>query len=464
MRVAGASAAATRSEEPQGVENIVGKPSAGFLGRRLAGVAALVAVVGLLGSACSAGTEVVTVTVTSGQAAPPAVVAPELSSSAAAGSGSQAATTTLPGSSVRITANPAFGSKNVAPNNPVVIVVFAAKLTAATLKGNDGRLIAGAISADKGTWTSTQRMNYDTAYTFDGTATAADGKATQITGRITTVKPAATLRAAIQIPNGDTVGVGASIVVTFSGVVTNRAAAEKALKVTTSGGAALQGNWGWLQDEQIQAGGPVQSQVHWRPTASPVTGSTPYWPAQTKVHLEADLKGVDYGGGQWGREDFTSDFTVGRSQIVIADAQTFRLIVTVDNKVVKNYAVSYGKESVPGRATVNGIHIVTEKHPTFAMCNPAFDYCNVLEKWAVRINNNGEFIHENLKAQAAFGIANVSHGCINMGEPDAKNYYDSALYGDPVVVTNTGGPALSEKDSIYDWIFTPAEWKALSAL
>ena len=119
---------------------------------------------------------------------------------------------------------------------------------------------------------------------------------------------------------------------------------------------------------------------------------------------------------------------------------------------------------MPGRATVTGIHIVTEKYPTFHMCNPEFDYCNVLEKWAVRINNNGEFIHENLKAAAAFGIANVSHGCINMGEPAAQDYYNSAIYGDPVNVTNTGGPPMSEKDSIYDWIYSPDEWKALSAL
>jgi lipoprotein-anchoring transpeptidase ErfK/SrfK len=452
------------------VENKVGKRSVQLLGRRLAGIAALVAIVGLVGSACSAGTEVVTVTVTSDQPgeSSAAVVAPVLSPSVAASSkaptSSVPSTPTLPGSNIRITADPAFGSKNVAPNNPLVIVVFAAKITAATLRGNDGRTIAGSVSSDKATWTSTARMNYDTVYSFDGTATGNDGKVTTITGKIATVKPAATLRASVQIPNGDTVGVGASVIVTFSGVVTNRAAAEKALKLTSSAGSKVQGNWGWLQDEQIQKGGPMQSQVHWRPTASSVSGTTPYWPANTKVHLEADLHGVDYGGGKWGREDFTSDFTIGRSQIVIADANTHRLIITVDDNVVKNYAVSYGKDSVPGRATLNGIHVVTEKFPTFSMCNPQFDYCNVLEKWAVRVNNNGEFIHENLKAKASFGIANVSHGCVNMGEPDAKDFYDSSLYGDPVVFSNTGGPQMSEKDSIYDWIYSPTEWKALSAL
>ena len=412
----------------------------------------------------------VTVTSSQADALSSLVEAPQLStaasSSAAVASVAPTSTSvsTVAGSNVRITAKPAFGAKNVPPNDPVTVTVFAAKLTDMTMTADDGTQITGAIAADKGSWVSKERLDYATAYTVAGIAQAADGKQTRITGKINTVKPTATERAAIQIPQGGLVGVGAPIILTFSGVVKNRAAVEKALKVTTSAGAALQGNWGWLQDEDILGKGTVQSQVHWRPTASPVDGATPYWPANTKVHVQADLKGVDYGGGSWGREDFASDFTVGRSQIVIADASTFHLIVTVDDKITKNYAVSYGKESVPGRGTLTGIHIVTEKHPTFAMCNPQFDYCNTLEKWAVRINNNGEFIHENLKAAAAFGIANVSHGCVNMGSADAKSYYDSAIYGDPVVVTNTGGPPMSEKDALYDWIYTPDEWKALSAL
>ena len=445
----------------------MGKRSAALFGRRTAGLVAVMAAVALVGSAWSSGSvETVTVTVPSSGAAVAAstVDAPDLTTSGSPDTTAESsATTTVPGSNVRITAKPAFGSKNVPPNDPVTVSVFAASLTTVTLTGNDGRTITGKIASDKGSWTSTQRLAYNTTYTFTGSATGSDGKATKITGKISTVNPKATERASIQIPDGDTVGVGAPIIITFSGKVTNRAAAEKALTVTTSQGAALQGNWGWLQDEQIQAGGPVQSQVHWRPTKSPVSGSTPYWPKDTKVTVTANLRGVDLGGGEWGREDFTSKFTVGRSQIVIADASSFRLIVTVDGLVTKNYPVSYGKESVPGRATVTGIHIVTEKYPEFKMCNPAFDYCNVEEEWAVRINNNGEFIHENALTTPYLGKENVSHGCVNMGVGDAEDYYNSALYGDPVIVTNTGAP-MTEKDALYDWIYTYPDWQALSAL
>ena len=93
------------------------------------------------------------------------------------------------------------------------------------------------------------------------------------------------------------------------------------------------------------------------------------------------------------------------------------MIVIRDGSVVENYPVSYGKEAEPGRNTVSGIHVVTEKYPEFKMCNPQFGYCNVPEKWAVRINNNGEFIHNNtfVEKQGLLGVENVSHGCINMG-------------------------------------------------
>jgi len=431
--------------------------------RHLIGLFTAAVTVGLLASACTSGAEVVTVTVTSGQVAVSSAV---LSQAPAAQSGATVAgnATVAPAGNVLISAKPAFGSKDVAPDNPVSVTVFAAKISTLALTSDGGRTITGSISADKGSWISTERLDFNTTYTFAGSALSTAGKNTPIAGKITTVKPANTQTATLQIPDGDTVGVGAPIIVTFAGVVSNRALAERALKVTTSAGAAVQGNWGWLQDGDILGHGVIQSQVHWRPTASPANATTPYWPANTKVHVEADLKGIDYGNGQWGRADFSSDFTIGRSQMVVADVPSHFMVVTVDGAVTKKYAVSYGADSVPGKATLNGIHIVMDKEPSVRMCNPKFDYCNALEKWAVRINDNGEFIHQNLLAQAAFGVANVSAGCVNMGLPDAENYYNSALYGDPVIVSGSAGPQMSAQDSVYDWIYSPAQWQALSAL
>ena len=138
------------------------------------------------------------------------------------------------------------------------------------------------------------------------------------------------------------------------------------------------------------------------------------------------------------------------------------VVVLIDDKIVRNYAVSYGKESVPGRATVSGIHVVTEKFPEFTMCNPQFDYCNLVEKWAVRINNNGEFIHANPASSGAQGNANVTHGCVNLSLSDAHDYFNSAIWGDPVEVTGTSINLGPDDGDLYDWAMTWDQWRAIS--
>ena len=50
-----------------------------------------------------------------------------------------------------------------------------------------------------------------------------------------------------------------------------------------------------------------------------------------------------------------------------------------------------------------------------------------------------------------------------MGEVAAKEYYEAAMYGDPVEVTGSSQD-MSEKDALYDWKYTPDEWQALSRL
>ncbi len=58
--------------------------------------------------------------------------------------------------------------------------------------------------------------------------------------------------------------------------------------------------------------------------------------------------------------------------------------------------------------------MVTEKYEDFYMTNPAAGYANVRERFAVRISNNGEFIHANPASSGAQGNTNVTNGCINL--------------------------------------------------
>lgn len=428
-------------------------------------VAALV----LTGCASSNGDNqaVVTMTVNPGEPAPGASVqVPGLNVTTPAAPTSGVAPT-ADVNQVRATYKPRADAVDIPPNDPVSVTVFAAELSDdVRLVAADGSVVPGEINPERSAWTATTRLDYGTTYNFEGTAVGKQsGETLPLASTFTTVTPANTMGVQVNIPNGATVGIAAPVIVTFSTPVANKSAVEKAMTVTSSQGEALEGSWGWVQDEDFQGMG-VQSQVHWRPTKSPFPGETPYWPAGTTVSVDMKLKGVDFGNGYWGKSDLTSGFTIRpQAQIVKADVSSFHMVVTVDGQVTKNYPVSYGAESKPGRATTNGIHVVTNKYPEYSMCNEAFGYCNSLQKWAVRINNNGEFIHQNLDSKASHGKANVSHGCVNMGEPDAEDYYNSAMYGDPVEIVNAaGGQQMTEKDALYDWIYSPEEWKNLSAL
>ncbi len=146
-----------------------------------------------------------------------------------------------------------------------------------------------------------------------------------------------------------------------------------------------------------------------------------------------------------------------------ADAASYRVLVIRDGQQVANYPASYGLDSDPERNTRSGVHVVTEKFTDKRMVSEKYGY-DLIEKWAVRISNNGEFLHANPASAAAQGSANVSHGCINLSVGDAKAYYDTAMYGDPVEVTGTGVQLGPKDGDIADWTYAWDQWKGLSAL
>ena len=113
-------------------------------------------------------------------------------------------------------------------------------------------------------------------------------------------------------------------------------------------------------------------------------------------------------------------------------------------------------------ALTRGIHIVMGREENTLMSNPAYGYSNVPEKWAVRISDNGEFIHQNQYTVADQGVVNVSHGCINLSAESAQAYFESAIYGDPVQVTGTSVPLSAADGDIYDWALSWEEWKAIA--
>jgi lipoprotein-anchoring transpeptidase ErfK/SrfK len=343
----------------------------------------------------------------------------------------------------RITIAPGPGAADVSPADPITVTVADGTIDTVTLTNPDGKQVAGQLSADKTSWVTAEALGYGKTYTWAGSAVGLDGKPATISGQFTTVKPKRTVRATVNTGDGGTFGIAMPIAITFDAAVTDKASAQKALKVETS--VPTEGAWAWLDDRT----------VHYRPKT--------YWQPGTQVNVTAKLYGVRYGNGSFGKEDLTAHFTIGRSQVVQANAQTHRWVIYRDGKLVADYPASYGLDSDPGRVTKSGTHVVMGKAATYFMNNPAYDYENVEVKWAVRISNNGEFAHAAPWSVGQQGKRNVSHGCANLAPANAKAYYDSVLPGDPVEVTGTTQQLSARDGDYYDWAISWDKWLAKSA-
>jgi len=349
--------------------------------------------------------------------------------------------------SASLSYRPGDGAADVAVSDPVSVSVADGRFEKVELVAADGSTAHGDYSAERTVWTSNEPLDYATTYTWRGTARGADDSTTALGGSFRTMTPTREVGARINIGDDEIVGVAAPIMVQFDGPVADEASVERALTVTTS--VPVEGSWAWLPDE------PEGARVHWRPRE--------YWPAGTKVRLDAKFFGVSFGGGAWGRENLSSEFTIGPAQVVKADVKSFRMKVFRDGGQIADYPASFGVDADPERSTRSGIHVVTEKFENRRMVSQRFDY-DVVMQWAVRISNNGEFIHANPATTNAQGARNVSHGCINLSTENAKAYWDLVQYGDPVEVTGSGVQLSARDGDVWDWTLSWEQWRRLSAL
>ncbi|RAV17975.1 L,D-transpeptidase [Mycolicibacterium sp. GF69] len=344
---------------------------------------------------------------------------------------------------------PANDATDVTPTEPVGVEVTDGWFQRVTLTNPDGKVVAGALNRDRTEFTITEPLGYGVEYTWKGSVVGRDGKAAPVEGSFSTLDPSAQVSGRFQLADGQVVGVAAPIIIQFDASIADKASVEKALKVTTD--PQVEGSWAWLPDE---VGG---SRVHWR--------TREYYPAGTKVHVDAKLYGVPFGEDAYGAQDATLTFEIGRRQLVKAEASSHRIQVLDGNgAVVMDFPCSYGEGDLDRNVTRSGIHVVTEKYEDFYMTNPAAGYANIRERFAVRISNNGEFIHANPASLGSQGNSNVTNGCINLSESDAQQYFNSAIYGDPVEVTGTRIQLSYADGDIWDWAVPWDEWKAMSAL
>lgn len=349
-----------------------------------------------------------------------------------------------------INATPALNSGDLAPAEPITIGVAQGTIDALTMTNPDGNPVSGTLSADRTSWTLGEPLAFGATYTVAGTATGTDGKQVPIAGTYATVSPDVQVKDTIYPTDDMTVGVAAPIMVSFGVDPEDRAAIAKRITITTE--PAVVGAWAWVKHDDDRWALDYRTQD--------------YWPAGTKVHVEAKLYGVKIAEGAYGRADVTSDFVIGRNQVVKADVNSHELVITNDGQVTASYPASYGRggdTGDPNLVTRSGVHVVNEFFETKLMSNPRYGYSNIPERWAVRISDNGEFIHANPASSGAQGNTNVTHGCVNLSLDDANAYFHSAIWGDPVEVTGTDVRLSADDGDIYDWGLSWDEWQALGS-
>ena len=365
-----------------------------------------------------------------------------------AGCMNRTGTSSAPPATPTLTFTPAYGATGIVPTEPIGIQVSDGWFQRVALTNAAGKTVAGALNRQRTAFTVAEPLGYEAVYTWSGSVVGHDGQVTPVGATFSTVTPSRVVNGWFQLTDGQTVGVAAPIILQFDAPISDKATVERALTVTTDPPA--EGSWAWLPDEV------AGSRAHWR--------SKDYLAPGTKVHVGAKIYGVGFGEDSYGADDLTLDFDIGRRQVVRADAGSHRIQVVGDAGVIMDFPCSYGEADQPRNVTRSGIHVVTEKYSDFYMSNPAAGYNNIHERWAVRISNNGEFIHANPASSGAQGNTNVTNGCINLSDGDAQQYFYSAVYGDPVEVTGTSIRLSYADGDIWDWTIDWSEWTSMSAL
>ena len=377
---------------------------------RLAMLAALPAAGCLVIAACSSG----------GSATSSGSAGPSSKSSGHAVTAASAALSITPGNGAR-TANPAKG---------VVVKASEGKIQSVTVTaGHDA--VTGSLNTAHTVWRSTWALQPSRNYTVHASATNSAGKTVSSVSSFRTLTPTATDTAMIFEGYKQSYGVGIPIRITFSTPVSNRAAVERSLEVTSS--KPVTGSWYWDGDQTL----------YFR--------TMNYWPANTTVSFDGHLAGVEASPGVYFTADLTQTFDIGPSLIVVASTKTHYLNVYYRGKLWGHWPISTGG---PGLDTVDGTYITLEKGNPVRMVGNGY---NELVNDAVRFTYSGDYLHSAPWSVGEQGYINVSHGCVNLSPEHAAMYYNLATPGDPVTVI--GSPAAGKWDDGFTvWFLS---WKQL---
>jgi lipoprotein-anchoring transpeptidase ErfK/SrfK len=363
---------------------------------------------------------------------------------------------------------PAAGVAVINPAKPVLLSIAHGTLTQVTMTSSTSTNVRGVLAADGSSWRTSEDLGY--AKTYKIVAIGVDDAGAAVVKRVsmTTLAPQNLTRPYLQriggyaLPSGSTFGVGIVPVVHFDERITDKAAAEKALTVTTTPKVA--GSWYWADDQN----------VHWRPQS--------YWPSGTHVTVAANVYGVQVGQGLYGQSDVSASFTIGRQQITIAEDNAPNAVNKVRvyraGHLVRTMNTSMGQhrgETVNGNYidfhTMNGTYTVLEHDDPAIMSSASYGlpadapggYAPEAIYYATKISTDGIYLHYLNTIQAQDSGQDVSHGCLNLNHPNAVWFYNNSVIGDPVQISHTQGPTITINQG-GDWSVPWTTWLKGSAL
>jgi lipoprotein-anchoring transpeptidase ErfK/SrfK len=368
------------------------------------------------------------------------------------GGTSTAAPTATGKPAVTMTPSVAQGS-TVSVDTVVSVAASGGTLDSVALTYQDAKAgqvtVEGTLAPDGTAWTAGSLLEPGMSYHLSMAGRNVDGDQSRSESAFTTQNLSKKQQIFPTIVgDGTTVGVAMPVVVHFDVPVTDKAAFEKRMTVTSV--PAQLGAWAWYGN----------SEAHWRPKD--------YWKPGTKVTVNVDINGVAAGNGTYGQVSKTASFTVGSALVMQANLATDQLTVTQDGKVTRTIPITGGKS---GWASRSGTKVIVEKFSKLKMDATTIgvepgdpNYYSIPDvQYAMRETFSGEFLHAAPWSVGSQGRANVSHGCIGMSTSNAAWLFNQVKIGDPVVVTGTGR-SLERGNGWTDWNVSFDEFKKYSAL
>ncbi|WP_254811639.1 L,D-transpeptidase [Streptomyces cavourensis] len=321
--------------------------------------------------------------------------------------------------------------------------------------------VAGRIAADGLSWEpepGAARLALAAKYSIDAVAVDASGRRSARHATFTTLVPEHRFIGYFKPENRSTVGTGMIVSFSFNRPITDRAAVQRAIRVTAKPEVEVVGHWFG------------KDRLDFRPRE--------YWKPGTEVTVDIGLRDVEGAPKVYGSQDRKVVFTVGRSQVSLVDAEAKTMEVRRDGKLVSTVPITAG---APKTTTYNGKMVVTEMHEVTRMNGATVGFTDEEGKGeydikdvphAIRLTTSGTFLHGNYWADTSvFGKENVSHGCIGLRDEKGGSatapggwFFDRTLIGDVVEVVNSKDKKVAPDNGLSGWNLDWKQWKAGSAV